>query len=262
MTLAEEVTLCQFGQGVYSVAEMLDAFNQLDNEQQCNQFVNLYLHVWGLELTKADVEKTLADCWLATTDPLYGYLRLHRVDSEFDFGIVIPQSDSPPGGKLNEAYKVILHLFKAAYQRLYALEKADSAHYWWYQDFTSSDAAERILARHQTLVEEIYHDPGYRSEFRALARLWNKRMVRSMHRAVDEDTDRFLSYDEILIDSMPWLTSLDDCNLNILRTSLNKAFRRCHSLPRDLANRLVLDVLNKYMLALYDRSIFERPTGL
>lgn len=265
MTLEAEVTLCQFGQGVFSVDDRLDAFTQLDSEQQRSQFVDLYLYVWGLELTEADVEKTLADCPLATTDPLYDYLRLYRIESELDFGVVIPQSDSPPGGRLNEAYRVLLYLFRAVYQRLYALEKTTPTH-WWYQDFTGIDVAERMLTRHRTLVDEAYHDPGYRSEFKALARLWYKRIILPMYRTANEDptneSDRFLSYDEILTDSMEWATNIDDCNLRILRTSLEKAFRRCHSLSRDLANRLVLDVLDKYMLDLYDRSIFERPTGL
>ena len=61
MSLEEEIAINQFGQGVRSVADLLDQFTELDENQRRQRFFDLYCHVWRSELVDSDIEQALSN---------------------------------------------------------------------------------------------------------------------------------------------------------------------------------------------------------
>ncbi|AKD55637.1 DUF5958 family protein [Spirosoma radiotolerans] len=261
MSLEEEIAINQFGQGALSEADMLNAFAQLDAPQQRKRFIQLYLHVASQKLAASDVDQALSNCSLTTEDPVNKYLNLayFKVGSK---GIIYtPYTEEPPEGDLVKPYKVLLYVFKANYQRRYAVEK-DNSTMWWYQDFSKSKTAQDLLDTHRRLAEEIYANASFRTEFMTMAKLWHTyydmmQTLRQEPPAEPKTRFDFIRYDQIEHD--PTWTAANDrmraCAL--LRSSVEKALFKQYGQDIDEIRRLTLDVINRHMHETYSSGIDE-----
>ncbi len=250
MSLEEEIAIYQFAQGVHSDSLLLDSFRELDKEEQFSRIFNLY-HVLGRpKATPPDIEQATAD---GSFDPSYTPCIKPNGASSF----------MAPEGDMTQDYKFLLYVIKAIYQRRFDLDKDDITT-WWYQDLSDQDVVQGILARHEALVEELYNSPGYRSEFRALARLQHEhRQERSMQTSQPKDgfrmanKHRFVTYDEIILESAVLIgePSKYMYAISILHGSLVKGLTRSYRLKQSHVMRVVAAVLERYLGDMY-------PTGV
>lgn len=257
MSLEEEIRINQFGQGVYSVDDLLDLFSQLDDDKKRQSFVHFYCQVCESNLTDSDVEQALADCSIDATDATYGYLNLSRLATGLKGVISIPHTANPPEGTLEKPYKLLLHLFKIDYQRRYALEK-DNPTKWWYWDLSSSETAQGILTRHRELVDEVYNTPSFRSEFVSIAKWWNSSLPLQQifaHEAAPETQTHFdfITYDEMSTNTM--IGNKHSLGIALLRHSLAKALSIRYKLDDDQARRLTLGVVERHLQETYNRGL-------
>ena len=258
MSLEEEITINQFGQGVYSVADLLDQFTQADENQRRARFFDLYCHVWESRLVDSDIEQALADCSVTAADATYDYLNLHRLRMGSKSMLCIPDTGNPPEGTLEKPYQLLLHLFKADYQRRFALEKENPTT-WWYWDLSNNEIAQGILKRHRELVDEVYATLSFRSEFVSLAKLLYEHMgfpqARSPKPAPEHQNQfNFLTYDEMItafVQGSKYMRAIV-----LLRNSLEKALSIRYRLNADEARRLTLDVINRHSQDTYNTGLF------
>lgn len=263
MSLDDEIALYQFGQGVRSVADLLDHFSQLDEPEKRKRFVHFYCQVAGSSLVESDIEQALTDCTLNATDPIYTYLNLHRLATGSKRVICIPHTANPPEGNLDDPYKVLLHLFRIDYQRRFALERGNSAN-WRYWDLSNPEIVQGILTRHQALVEEVYTNPSFRSEFVSLAKLWNNRktLEQARYREPEPTPDRqthfdFLTYEEMVTVSNKLFDNEYSRSINVLLHSLNNAFSVRYKLDTEEARRLVFDVIERHLRETYHSDLYD-----
>lgn len=258
MSLEEEIAIHQFGQGVRSAADLLDQFTQVDGLQRSARFFDLYCHVWRSELVDSDIEQALAGCSVTATDATYDFLNLHRLRAGSKNILFIPDTSNPPEGTLEKAYELLLYLFKADYQRRFALEKENPT-IWWYWDLSNGDTVQGILTRHQELVDEVYTAPNFRSEFVSVAKLLHDHKGLSQARSpkpVPEHQNQFdfLTYDEIMTEFVQG--SKYSRAIALLRNSLEKALSIRYRLNADQARRLTLDVINRHSQETYNTKLF------
>lgn len=262
MSLEEEIAINQFGQGALSEADMLGSFTQLDASKQRKRFVRLYLYVTSQKLTASDIDQALAACSLTTEDPVNTYLNLSYLKIGSRGVLYIPQSEEPPEGDLAKPYSVLLHVFRANYQRRYAVEK-DNSTMWWYQDFSTNETAQTILDTHHRLAEEIYANASFRSEFMTMAKLWHTHDLFVQASNQDPPPTKpqthfdFVRYDQIGYDPS-WTAanqSVQACAL--LRSSVEKALFKQYGLAIDEIRRLTLDVINRHMQEMYSSGLYD-----
>ncbi len=276
MSLEEEIEICQFGQGVYSVADMLAQLVQLDKDQQGKRFLNLYFQVWDASLVDADIEQALADCSVNATDAVYDYLHLRSLATGFKGVVCVPGTANPPGGEFNKSYELLLRLFEIDYQRRFAqhlhtdqnpqtkfkidyrprFPQQETPTDWRYWDLSNREIARAILTRHRELVEQVYAHPSFWSEFASIARQWHKSIFLG-HTESEEPTPEsqthfdFLTYDELMTQAAMPFDSRGAYGIKLLRESLTKALAIRYGLHADQANRLVVDVIERHLRETY-----------
>ncbi|QDK81809.1 hypothetical protein EXU85_25635 [Spirosoma sp. KCTC 42546] len=114
MSLEEEITIYQFGHGVYSVSDSLERFNQLDEHAKKIWLYELYSLIQLLNPVDADIEQAIVDSSLNPTDTPCISLKARRFRPRLVF---------LPDGEPEKIAELLLYVFKVAYQRSYALEK-------------------------------------------------------------------------------------------------------------------------------------------
>ncbi|GAB3717558.1 DUF5958 family protein [Spirosoma lituiforme] len=261
MSLEEELSIHQFGQGALSEAGILDSFAQLNASQQRKRFVRLYFYVAGLKLLASDVDQAMVDCFLTTENPINKYLNLSYLRIGSKGVIYTPCMEEPPGGDLVEPYKVLLYVFKANYQRRYSTEK-DNPTKWWYRDFSNPETAQAILDTDKQLAEAIYANVSFRSEFVTMAKLWHtyqlyQQASTSTASAGPTTNVKFVSYAQI--ERAPaWTAAYDTMQAcATLRRSVEKALARQYGLDSDEAQRLTLAVIDRHMQETYSHGFHD-----
>jgi hypothetical protein len=258
MSLEEEIVIYQFAQGVFPVDVLLDSFRELDKDEQFSLLFNLYSFEVRRKSTPADIEQATAE---GSFDP--GYTPCVKPNGASTFTV--------PEGDMAQDYKFLLHVFKAIYQRCFDQNKEDTTT-WWYQDLSDADVVRGILARHEALVEELYNSPGYRSEFRSLAKLQHEHQLwrETNHRKRPSETiprGHFATYDDLINEtiSMDINGGLDKYlkPKEILHGSLVKALTRSYRLNQRHVTRVVSDVFERYYRDIYPTDIQrQRYPGL
>lgn len=114
----------------------------------------------------------------------------------------------------------------------------------------------------QNQTEEVYNDPGFRSEFTHIAKLWQSHIVRAeafrQPSQLDEQSQfDFLSYDQIVNKSLLVQDNRDSCAAGLLRTALERAVAARYQLDEDRARRIVLAVLDRYLQEIYNISLYS-----
>ena len=260
MSLEEELAINQFGQGVRSVADLLDEFSQLDEDRKRKRFFFLYCQVWQSKPADSDIEQALTDCSLEATDANYVYLKFHRLKTGFNWVTWIPDTENPPEGGLHKPYELLLHLFKTDYQRRFELEKENPSK-WWYWDLSNAEISQGILTKHQERIEEVYTDAGFRSEFATLAKLWHKNNLEKQARYSEPSSERqthfdFITYDELTVDLLP-IGNRYSPAIALVRNAVENALSIRYQLDTDLARRLTLDVIERHLQETYKSTLFQ-----
>lgn len=262
MNLENELVLYQFAQGARPTDELLDRFSQLDTARQRKWFVHFYCWVCDYELTEADMEQALADCGLDTTDPLYDYLNLRHVASGTKNVIRIPPTANPPGGTLDKAYTVLLHLFRKGYYRRFVSEQTNLVD-WIYQDLSDPALVQEILTNHRALVEAIYMNPSFRSEFASLAKLYyaehrlaDEAELREQEPPEPQATFDFVTYDELLTEKALATNKSWDA-ISLLSHSVSKGLSVHYGLELDKARSLMVAVIDKHAQETYHTKLFD-----
>lgn len=267
MRLDNEIALYQFAQGVSSDAALLDQFSQLDTAKQRKRFVHFYCRICEYKFVDSEIEQALADCSLDATDVLYRYLNLHRLTTGSNV-IYIPHSANPPGGTLDKAYRLLLHLFKIAYQRRFAVEKEDPAN-WRYWDLANPEIVQDIRTSHQALMEDIYNNPSFRSEFACLAKLWYEQYVLTWDEPLEPESAPepqtkfdFVTYDEMVEESNQGSTVTKSFNaIGTIGHSVTKGLAVRYGLDIDKARILMFDVIDRYLRETYNTEFFGLVIG-
>lgn len=262
MRLENEITLYQFAQSVRPIADLQDRFRQLDSGKQRKRFVHFYCRVHDYEFEEADIEQALADCGLDTSDALYEYLNLHQLATGSTNVVCIPYTANPPGGTLDKAYTVLLHLYKTGYYRRFVFEKTDPAD-WTYQDLSDHAFVRELLTSHQALVEKIYENPSYRSEFASLAKLWYAEHLlaeEADHREQEPPETQtnfdFVTYDELVTEKALATNKSWDA-IGLLSNSVAKSLSIQYGLDLDKARNVMFAVIDKHAWETYHTELFE-----
>ncbi|GAB3743414.1 DUF5958 family protein [Spirosoma lituiforme] len=138
MTLEEQVAVNQFGQGVLSVESLLLHFSQMSEARKRHYLTYLSDLIWQSKPVEADIEQAIIDSLLKSTYTPCVVLRTHRLK------IGINQLVTLPVNELEKVYRLMLSLFKEAYQRRFQ-EEGNSGK-WWYWDLSTDDVIERVLS--------------------------------------------------------------------------------------------------------------------
>ncbi|GAB3261745.1 hypothetical protein GCM10027347_26960 [Larkinella harenae] len=244
MTLEGEIKIVQFGQGVRPLSDLQASFSRLDDEQKKSDLFDLTSLVHLAKAVDADIEQAIAASGLESTDAPVVFLRSDRLRINRVF--ILPEEI------LDKAYTLQLHLFKTAYKRRYALEQGNLAH-WWFWDLSQSEVVQTILRAHEQLVEEVYNDPGYRSEFDSLAKLMqaDEQMIHDRFQEPSPEKEThftFLNYDEMLSTTLKMNEENEKYSrpIGLLRRSLGKALSKKYNLDLAQEIRLMGDVLEKH----------------
>lgn len=259
MNLEEEIIINQFGQGVRSVADLLDEFTQLDEDQRRSRFVHFYCQVCDFRLADSDIEQALADCSLKVTDPTYDYLKLHRLKTGLKGIIWIPDTGNPPEGGLGKPYELLLRLFKKDFQRRFELEKENPSK-WWYWDLSNQEISQGILTSHQKRVEEVYNNPSFRSEFACLAKLWHKNAIENQASYKEPSPEQqthftFVTYDQMIANHLHFGNKYFPA-IWLIRNAVENALSKRYQLDTDLARRLTQDVIERHLKETFNLTLY------
>lgn len=252
MSLDEEITLYQFAQGVQAEASLLDRFSQLKYDKKAGWFLDVSSQVRALKPIDADRQQAMTDSGLTDTDVDNVFPKANRLK------IAIYTIMQHPEGDYAHAYKLLLYLFKAAYQR--RVTSGNPAR-WRYVDLSSPDVVENIRTRHQHALEDVYANPGFRSEFASIAKLRHERYT--LWKAEPQEPTpepqthfTFLSYDEMITESIKAFTDKQMRGIYILSHSLEKALSAQYGFDADEARRVIDEVVERHWRETYDTDLF------
>lgn len=254
LSLSDEITFNQFGQGVVSELALLERFSQFNEEQKRMRVLSLFTLARQSKLNEEDIKQVLTD--VPPTKPDQSPFSI-LYTSRLNKGLRINLAET----ELDNSFVLLLRLFKTAYQRCYEREKGNIAN-WWYWDLSKPETVQRIVSRHNELVEEVYNDPGFKSEFSCIAKLWNKRKENRGIPQQDPTPDsptrfNFLSYDEIVYSSMIacWDKTLH--SIMALENALKNALSKRYGLPIELIERVTNNVIERYYREMYNSGLIE-----
>ena len=252
MSLDEEVALYQFAQGIRSTADPVAYDSQADESEKMSQLVDLNTLVRHLKPTDNDIQQALTDSSLTNADISGGFVKADGLTFDLRRRMNVTE-----GGN-TKWYTLLLYLFKVVYQRHVSLGNPADWRYW---DLSNPEVVQNIRARHRAFVEEIYADAGFRSEFTHMAKLWHERTTRWNAKRAEPTPERqtrfpFISYDEVITESMQVLTDKQTHGLNLLRQSLVKALFRRYGLNTEEARRVIFEVMERHLQDTYNTDLF------
>ncbi|ADB37820.1 DUF5958 family protein [Spirosoma linguale] len=242
MSLDEEIAICQFGQGISSINELQSHFTQLNHELKKIYLYELYDLIRQLNPLKVDLDLALADSPLdATYTPSVnlksGWLNLER------------STLTKPEEERNFIF--LLYLYRTTYRRNYTLNQ-ENATTWQYQDLSKPDVVQNILTTHHNLLEAIYNNPSYRTEFLSLAKLWHDQFnFRAPNQpeptASHANQFHFLDYDELITASLNMFSLKTMRSSLLLRHSLEKALSIQYKIDLQQARQLVIEITRRHL---------------
>ena len=253
MSLNEEIALYQFAQGVHPEVALLDRFSQLEENKQINQLFEINFLVRELKPIDADVQQAMTESALTDAD-------IARVfPNSKPFRIAVHPILQFPKSDYELAHKFLLFLFKAAYQRRAALGNPANWRYW---NLSSPDVIQDIRTRHQQAFEQVYANPSFRSEFASIAKLWyERRMLQQAKRqeSIPEPDNHFtfLSYDEMLTESIKAFSDKQMQGIRLLSHSLEKALSVQYGFDADEVKRVIDDVIKRHLRDTYQTDLFD-----
>lgn len=251
MSLDEEIALYQFAQGVRSEVDLVRQLSQLDEWVKTSQFLDVHTLVRKLKPTDADLQQALADSSLTTADLAAVLVKDDQLTFAIRSRIDLREID------YEKAYAFLLYLFKVVYQRRATLGNPADWRYW---NLSSAEVVQDILTKHQALVEEVYGDASYRSEFVHMAKLWYERTTRLKAKhtePVPEQQTRFafISYDEMITESIKAFMDKQLHGVSVLSHSLEKALLKRYGFETEEIKRIILDVIERHLRDTYNTDL-------
>lgn len=252
MSLDEEIALYQFAQGVQSEAALLDHFSQLEKDKKMRRFLDMNSYVRELKPIDADMEQAMTDSSLTDAD-IAGVFPKSK-----QFRIAIHPKIRFSDVDYGNAYKLLLYLFRIAYQRRFTLGNPANWRYW---DLSNPDVVQDIRTRHQEAFEQVYANPSFRSEFASIAKLWHERntlRTAKPQEPASESQNRFtfLSYDEMITESIRVFADKRTRGIGLLRHSLEKALSVQYGFDADEVRRVIVEVVERHLRDTYDTDLF------
>jgi Family of unknown function (DUF5958) len=246
MSLEEEIAIYRFGQGVYPADELLRQFTQLVETDKEMQLFALHSLIEKVKPIDVDVDQAIAASGLDPGDSACVALKTYRWHVGTMYSL---QND------IDHIYTLQLHLFKQAYQRQLALEKDNSTN-WRYTDLSQDETVQDLLVNHQSLAEEIYANPGFRSEFMSLVKLWHNAKTPSVSKSPEIASEsqtkaNFMSYDDMVTN---WVNQFANKNIQaalLLQRALRKGLAVRYKLDVGDSLRLLVEVLKRHMVETY-----------
>ncbi|WP_080237265.1 DUF5958 family protein [Spirosoma rigui] len=244
MSLEEEIAINQFAQGVHSHERLLARFSQLDEAEKRRQYMELSFRVWQLEPTESDAAQALLNSSLGK-----GYAPGTKVIKSWMSTSGLEVSGKDP----IKEYTFLLYTYKVAYQRKFATARNNPAR-WIDQDLSNPETVQAILDTHQSMVEQLYSDPGFRSEFTTLARHWKRHFLPKPEddpeiTPVRQTKFTFLSYQEVVnAFTLPTPDPRSD-GIALVYEALVKALIIRYDVTKQQGRRLTLDVVTRHWQA-------------
>ncbi|MBO0939963.1 hypothetical protein J2I47_25685 [Fibrella sp. HMF5335] len=244
MSLDEEIAVYRFGQGVYPVEVVLEHAAGLGEHERWWWLRTFYELIAQQKPVAEDSDQAMVSSGLDPADPAYNTFK-----EDLTAGL-----SRISAGEDNQTIKLLLHVFKRAYQRQLALNK-DNSSSWRYADLSQDETVQNLLAKHRLLAEEIYADPSFRSEFTTLAKLWHNRRsqgpvgVPSGSRR--QTNAAYVSYDDLITESANYFTNKNLYAESLLHKALRKGVAVRYKLDKRESLRLLTDVLERYMNETY-----------
>jgi hypothetical protein len=253
MSLAEEITLYQFGQGLHLERDQLDHFSELDEFKKSQRVVELFDLVRQSKPEDTDLEQAMPASSSPVTAPPYLVFKGHRLQRNLSISLA--------HAELDRSYRLLLQLFKKAYQRQLEAEKPNPIN-WMFWDLSNPEVVSRIVTLYQQLVEEVYASAGYRSEFVSLAKLYYTRKSTRLANQEEPNPEpqthfSFLTYDELVDRSTLMIGNPEHYPISLLCNSLNKALAKQYGLTAEQATRLIWDVVERHMREQYNTGLFD-----
>ncbi|UFH52828.1 DUF5958 family protein [Spirosoma sp. KNUC1025] len=257
MSLDEEITMFQFGQSIYSQDDLLTRFRQLDENERREQYYKVDFLVEQLKPTHAEMEQATVECSLTESAIPDVVLKHYRKN------IGIRWMNTLPDNEIELGYRLLLALFKLSYQRHFGLEKENNGN-WRYRDLSSATTVQEILTSYRALVEDVYNNSSFRSEFVSIAKLCHAIDQLNQSRMQEPETDlepqthvKFVNHADIATDISRVFDDKDGYSYAILRRSVEKALARQYELDADLTRRLVSEVIDRHLQETYGTGFFS-----
>ncbi len=255
MSITEEIEILQFGQGILSEADVLSSFSKLSEDKKKWRIYFFRSLLQRVKPNEAEVEQV--NPRPAPEDPTNPTLVMYTPLKNLR-GLRLNMSCD----ELDNSYRILLNLFRTAYQRTFELEK-DNPNIW-HRELSDPETVAGILADYQALVDALYSDSGFRTEFISIARLWHanhrQRQVKMDKPALAVQTHyHFVTYEQMS-------TGLIEDNKNtrasaLLRSSVAKALIVRYKLDQAQAGQLLNDVLERHLRETYNTDLDGQRTA-
>ena len=254
LSLDEEIAIYQFGQGVHSEANLLNQLSQLSEDEKRMQFFKVVFLAERLEPTESEIGQAIAESSLTHSAIPDVILKNYRSKTSIGYMTRLHKDE------LNQGYALLLHLFKIVYQRRFTLADPPNWRYW---DLSNPEIVQTIRTKHLALVEEVYTNPGFRSEFASIAKFFYEQyeLKPAGHQEPEPAPETqthftYLSYDEVVTTFINAFDNKRAYGISLLRDSLTKALSKQYGVDADQANRVVLEVIERHLRDTYNAELF------
>ncbi|GAB4023975.1 DUF5958 family protein [Spirosoma koreense] len=254
MSLDEEVALYRFGQGVNAADELLGQFRLADWFGKRIKFFELDRLIMQLKPTGSEIDQALVDSGLTDTSLSDAVLKHHRSGSR------VRLRKSLSADELESGYRLLMALFKQTYQRHRLSADTSDWHYW---DLSNPETIQAVLIKHRTVVDEVYNNPSFRSEFVSMAKLWHDKYPQHPSNKPEAEPVpelqthfEFVGYDEIITLSIEQIRDKTNWSMAALHQSVEKALAIRYGLDQHQANRVLFDVMERHIRETYHTGLF------
>lgn len=248
MKIEEEIRILQFAQGILSEADVLDPFSKLSEGDKFGRIHGFQFLLERVKPTEAEIERFNPSSNAPTDSRLIMFPRWTKKR-----GIRLKMADD----EQDNSYRMLLNLFKTAYQRMYATEKdnPENMDNWWYRELSDPETVAGILARYQAMVDELYRDSGFRTEFVTMARLWHdnhaSRKAEMEEPMPEEQTHAgFVTYEQMSTGFLE--ENKKNWAFPLVHNSVARALGVRFKLNQEQAGRLLNDVLERHLRETYN----------
>ena len=245
MSLDEEIAVYRFGQGVYPVEVVLEHVAALGEHERWQWSRTFYALIAHYKPVAGDNDQAISSSGLDPANPACITFK-----EDLKGGVLRVLS-----GSNDQIIRLLLHVFKQAYQRQLTIEK-DNVTNWRYADLSEDETVQSLLANHQLLAEEIYGNPSFRSEFVSLAKLWhNRRLIGPVGvpygSGRQQDKVDYVSYDDLITESVSYFATKNIYAALLLHRALRKGLSVRYKLAKTESLRLLTNVLERHMNETY-----------
>lgn len=251
MSLDEEIALYQFAQGVRPAADLVGDEGHPSEQKRTERFFDLHALIRQSKPTTADVQQALMDSSLTAADIAHSFV--HVGELRFDLHSVMNLA----GDDYTKAHTFLLHLLKVVYPRRATLGNPADWRYW---DLSSAAVIHNLRTKQQAVLEEVYADASYRSEFVHMAKLWYERITRLKTRSAEPDPEpqthfTFMKYDEMITESIKAFTDKQIQGIHALSHSLEKALAKRYGFEASDLNRIIHEVIERHLRDTYHTNL-------